>query len=135
MKAYITNVSTKATGVLARVDVSDYQHIESAQVIASIRDEDYRAQVDAAGCAKRGRARFAELARQQAAADSKILQAKAAVHAADSQILAEQAGVSAAEAAVHISEAEWVSAKAVFENATQELDRQEALYLEKAATL
>jgi membrane fusion protein (multidrug efflux system) len=136
VKADVTAVSTKASGILADLRVADYEHVDRGQLIASIRDDDYQAQVDAARAALRAaQAALPELRHQEGAADSKIAQARAGVSAAEQQVAAAEAAVAAAEAAVRVSEAELSSAKAVIENATQESERQSALYAEKATTL
>jgi len=136
VKADVTAVSTKATGILADLRVADYEHVDSGQLIASLRADDYQAQVDAARAALLAtQAALPELRHQRETADSKIVQARAGVSAAEQQVAAAEAAASAAEAGVRISEAELSSAKAVLENATQESERQKALYAEKAATL
>jgi membrane fusion protein (multidrug efflux system) len=136
VKADVTSVSTKASGVLADLRVADYQHVDSGQLLASIRDDDYQAQVEAARAALRAsEAALPELRYQQAAADSKVIQARDGASAAGRQITAAEAAISAAEAAVRVSEAEFSGARAVLEDATEELDRQKALYAEKATTL
>lgn len=136
VKADLTAVSTKASGLLARLDVTDYQHLDSGQLIATIRDDDYKAQVEAAQAAlKAAEAGLPELQQQKGSADSKIAQAKAGVSAAESQIVAAQASVGAAETSVRVAEAQLSSARAIFENASQDVARQEALYPEKATTL
>ena len=136
VKADLTAVSTKASGLLAKLDVTDYQHLDSGQLIATIRDDDYKAQIEAAQAAlKAAEAGVPELQQQKESADSKIAQAKAGVSAAETQIVAAQASVGAAEATVRVSEAQLSSARAVFQNASEEVERQEALYPEKATTL
>src|SRR5882757_3684314 len=78
VKADITAVSTKASGLLARLDVTDYQHLEAGQSIAAIRDDDYQAQVEAAQAALRAaETGLPELQQQKESADSKIAQAMA----------------------------------------------------------
>ena len=136
VKADVTSVSTKASGILADLRVTDYQHVDSGQLIASIRDDDYQAQVEAARATLRAaEAALPELRHQQDAADSKIVQARAGVAAAERQASAAEAAVSAADAAIQASKADLSSSQAVLENATQELDRQKALFAEKAGTL
>lgn len=136
VRADVTALSTKATGPLARMAVADYQHVDAGQLIASIRDDDYKAQEDSAEAALNATiAQLPELRRQEEIADSKINQAKAGVVAAENQIVAAQAGIVAAESAAHSSESALSAARAQFENANQESERQEGLLTEKAATL
>ncbi len=136
VRADVTALSTKATGLLARMAVTEYQHVDAGQLIASIRDDDYKAQVDSAEAALNATAaELPELRRQEEIGDSKINQAKAGVAAAESQIGAAQAAIVAAESSVHAAEAGLKGVRAQYEDASQEGERQESLYLEKAATL
>src|SRR5271170_3954627 len=136
VRADVTALSTKASGLLARMAVSEYQRVEAGQLIASIRDDDYKAQQDSAEAALNATsAELPQLRRQEEVGDSKISQAKAGVAAAESQIAAAQAAIVAAESAVRTAEAGIAGVRAQFENASQEKDRQEGLYAEKAATL
>lgn len=136
VRADVTALSTKASGLVSRMAVSEYQHVAAGQLIASIRDDDYQQQVDAAEAALRAtEAGVPELRRQEEAADSKISQANAAVSAAESQVTAALATVAAAESASRASEAALSGARAQFANASEEADRQEALFAGKATTL
>jgi membrane fusion protein (multidrug efflux system) len=136
VRADVTALSTKATGLLARMEVSEYQHVDAGQLIATIRNDDYRASQQSAEAAlKASEAELPELRHQEEVGDSKINQAKAAVAAADSQIAAAQAAVAAAESGVRSAEAGLTGVQAQFDNASQESERQEGLYTEKATTL
>jgi membrane fusion protein, multidrug efflux system len=48
LRADVTPLSTKAAGLVASVEVSDYQHVAAGQLLARLPDEDFRAQVDQA---------------------------------------------------------------------------------------
>jgi membrane fusion protein (multidrug efflux system) len=136
VRADVTALSTKATGLLARMEVSEYQHVDSGQLIATIRDDDYKATQESAEAAlKATEAELPELRRQEEVGDSKINQAKAGVAAAESQIAAAQAAVVAAESAVQSADVALTGVRAQFDNASQESERQEGLLTEKAATL
>ncbi len=136
VRADVTALSTKASGLLARMDVSEYQHVNAGQVIASIRDEDYRAQQDAAEAALEGaKAATAELRRQEQVADAKVQQAQAGIAAAEGQIASAQAGMVAANATIRTAKAALISAQAQLQNAKEEDDRQSGLYSSKATTL
>jgi membrane fusion protein, multidrug efflux system len=136
VRADVTALSTKATGLLARMAVAEYQHVDAGQLIATIRDDDYKATQESAEAAlKATDAELPELRRQEEVGDSKINQAKAAVAAAESQIAAAQAAVAAAESGVQSAEAALTGVRAQFDNATQESERQEGLYTDKATTL
>src|SRR5580704_11973219 len=45
LRADLTPLSTKAAGLVASVEVSDYQHVKAGQLLARLRDDDFRAQV------------------------------------------------------------------------------------------
>jgi membrane fusion protein (multidrug efflux system) len=136
VRADVTALSTKASGLLANMAVSEYQHVERGQLIASIRDDDYKAQQDSAEAALNATtAELPQLRRQEEVGDSKISQAKAGVASAESQIAAAQAAIVAAESAVRTAEDGLGGVQAQFLNASQEKERQEGLYAEKAATL
>jgi membrane fusion protein, multidrug efflux system len=99
LRADTTALSTKASGLVARMEVAEYQHVKAGQLIASLRDDDYKAQRDAAQAALEAtEAGLQQLRRQEEAADSKITQAKAAVNAAQSQIAAAEAGLTGVRA-------------------------------------
>ena len=116
--------------------VSDYQHVDAGQLIATIRDDDYKSQQDAADAALTATtAGLPELGRQAEIADAKIAQAKAGVAVVESQIAAARSGIVAAESSVRAAEAGLSGTRAQFDNATTELERQEGLYTEKATTL
>lgn len=136
VRADVTALSTKASGLLARMEVAEYQHVKAGQVIASLRDDDYKAQKDAAQAALEAtEAGLEELRRQEEAADSKIAQTQAGVTAAQSQIAAAEAGVAAAQSAIGTTEAGLTGVRAQLQNASQEIERQQGLYAAKATTL
>jgi membrane fusion protein (multidrug efflux system) len=124
VRADVTALSTKATGLLARIEVAEYQH-KAGQLIASLRNEDYKAQSEAAQAALEAtEAGLEEIRRQEEAADSKITQAQAGVSAAQSQNAAAQAGVAAAQSTVRTTGAGLTGVRAQFQNASQEIERQ-----------
>ena len=134
--ADVTALSTKASGILARMEVSDYQHVNAGQLIAAIRDDDYKAQQDAAAAALDATvAGLQELRGQEDMADSKIAQAQAGVSASESQIAAAQAGLTAADSTIRTAEAAEAGAQAQFKTTSEEMERQEGLYSGKATTL
>jgi len=136
VRADVTALSTKASGLLARMEVAEYQHVKAGQLIASLRGDDYKAQRDAAQAALEAtEAGLEDLGRQEEAANSKITAAQAGVRAAESQIAAAQAGVAAAQSTIRTAEAGLTGVRAQFENASQEIARQQGLYKEKATTL
>jgi len=53
LRADLTPLSTKVAGLVAKVDVSDYQQVKAGDLLVELRDEDFRAQVQQAGCGGR----------------------------------------------------------------------------------
>jgi membrane fusion protein (multidrug efflux system) len=136
VRADVTALSTKASGLLARMEVSEYQHVNAGQVIASIRDEDYKAQQEAAQAGlEAAEAGTTELRRQEEVADSKIQQAQAGISAAQGEIAAAQAGMAAAQSTIHAARAALVSAQAQLKDSEEEDERQNGLYSNQATTL
>jgi multidrug resistance efflux pump len=45
VRADVTPLSTKAAGIVASVDVFDYQAVKAGDLLVRLRDEDFRAQV------------------------------------------------------------------------------------------
>jgi multidrug resistance efflux pump len=131
-----TALSTKASGLLARIEVAEFQHVTAGQTIAVLRDDDYKAQLDGAQAALRAaQAGLDELRHQEEVADAKITQAQAGVSAAESQITAAQAGITAANSTIRDAEAALTGVRAQFQNASEEIERQQGLFAAKATTL
>ncbi len=121
VRADMTPLSTRISGMVKAVNVSDYQVVQPGQVLAQLEDTDYRAIVKEAEAGLAGAE--AELADNQAAKrieDAKIQNAEQMVAQAVSAIDAANAGLSSANADV-------VRTK-------DELKRQEALLTSKATT-
>ena len=129
-------LSTKASGIVSKMAVEEYQPVKAGQVIATIRDDDYQAQVDAAQAGLDATiAGVEELHRQEQGADAKISQARIGILAAQAEVTAAQAGIAAAKASKIAAQAGVSGAKAQNENATEERQRQEGLFAGKATTL
>lgn len=110
--AYVTAnqipLSTRITGTVRSVDVSDYQAVKAGQLILELDDSDYQASVDEAAAAIE--AAKAQLAANQDAkrgADASIDSARQAVAQAQAAAEGGQAGIDAAQAQVTQAEAEY----------------------------
>ena len=78
VRADVTSLSTKPSGIVLTIDVEEYQHVKAGQVIATLKADDYQTQVEAAQAALDGSiAEIGELAEQKRIADTKIQQAGA----------------------------------------------------------
>src|SRR6202045_4288231 len=117
----LTPLSTKVTGIVRTVHVTDYQRVHKGDLIVELQDDDYRAQVDQATAAvEAARAAIENNRRQRELQDSKIAKALAGIDQAKAQITAAEAGKEAVQAQL-------VRARA-------ERKRQEGLYQTHSAT-
>ncbi len=119
--ADLTPLSTKVSGVVAKVNVSDYQHVKAGDLLVQLKDDDFQAQVSQAeaGVAA-AKAAIEDNLRQEQLQQVKIERALAGLEAA-------KAGISAAQA-------ETAAAQAGLDRALPERRRQEALFAGSATT-
>src|SRR5215467_15846793 len=101
LRADVTPLSTKGAGIVAAVEVSDYQAVKAGDLLVRLRDEDFRAQVDQAEAAVRsGETSLINNQRQKELQDARIQQAQTGIASAEAEIAAAQAGIQAANSAV-----------------------------------
>lgn len=87
LRADITPLSTKSTGVVAVVAVEDYQRVKAGDLLVLLKDDDFRAQVDLAEAAVRAaRAALKNLQAQRATQGSRIGEAQANIQAANADV-------------------------------------------------
>ena len=95
----VTPLSTKVTGIVRTVNVSDYQKVHKGDLLVELRDDDYQAQVDQAKAAvEASRAGIQENLRQRQLQDARIAKALASIDQAKAQIAAAEAGKEAVQA-------------------------------------
>ena len=117
----LTPLSTKVSGIVRDVKVSDYQQVHQGDLIVALDDDDFKAQVaQAVAAVEAAKAAIQNNIRQRELQDAKIDKALAGVDQAHAQITAAQAGIDAAQAEVVRTKAERA--------------RQEALLQTKSAT-
>jgi membrane fusion protein, multidrug efflux system len=117
----LTPLSTKISGLVRDVKVSDYQEVQKGDLLVALDDDDYKAQVaQAVAAVEAAKAAIVNNQRQRELQDAKIDRAAAGIDQAHAEIAAAQAGIDAAQADV-------VRTKA-------ERSRQEALLQTKSAT-
>lgn len=121
LRADMTPLSTRISGTVRKVNVSDYQKVTAGQVLIELDDDDYRANLDQAKAAL-------------ASSEASLEDNQAAKRIQEAQILAAEAGVLQAQAAIDAAKAGIASATSPAERALTELRRQEALFNSKAAT-
>jgi membrane fusion protein (multidrug efflux system) len=142
LRADITPLSTRVSGSVAQVAVSDYQHVKAGDLLVQLKDDDFKAQVAQAEAgvaaaqaalennAKQKELQTSRIMQAQAGvqgAGAQIAQAGAAIEAAQSDVANGQAGVDAAQAKIPDSQAAVEAAQADAERTILERKRQEAL--------
>jgi membrane fusion protein (multidrug efflux system) len=121
LKADMTPLSTRISGTVRRVNVSDYQSVKAGQTIIELDDDDYRAALSQAQAA---------LAASEAALEDN----QAAKRIQDAQIEAAKAGIVQAQAETNAAKAGIAAVSPELDRALTELHRQQALFDSKAAT-
>lgn len=135
VRADLTPLSTKVAGLVATVNVSDYQPVKAGDLLVQLRDEDYGAQVEQAEAAVHAAEdALVNNARQQELQDARIAQADEGVRAAEADITAAEAGVEAAHAAVGNAQSAIDATMADVNRTGLERHRQEALFATESAT-
>jgi membrane fusion protein, multidrug efflux system len=134
-RADLTPLSTKVSGLVASVNVSDYQTVKAGDLLVQLKDDDFRAQVQQAEAAvTAGEASLINNQRQKELQDAHIVQAEQGIYAAEAEIKAAEAGVEAANSAIVNAHAGIDAAKAEVERTKLERARQEALIATESAT-
>jgi membrane fusion protein (multidrug efflux system) len=121
LRADMTPLSTRVSGTVRRVNVSDYQKVSAGETLIELDDEDYRATLNQAEAAL-------------AASEASFEDNQAAKRIQDAQIDAAKAGIVQSQAAIKAAEAGIASVSPEFDRASTELHRQQALFDAKAAT-
>jgi membrane fusion protein (multidrug efflux system) len=142
LRADITPLSTRVSGSVAQVAVSDYQRVKAGDLLVQLKDDDFKAQVAQAEAgvaaaqaalennAKQKELQTSRIMQAQAgveAASAEITQSGAAIEAAQADVANAQAGVDAAQAKIPDTQATVEAAQADAERTLLERRRQEAL--------
>jgi membrane fusion protein (multidrug efflux system) len=142
LRADITPLSTRVSGTVAQVAVTDYQRVKAGDLLVQLKDDDFKAQVGQAEAgvaaaqaalennAKQKELQTSRIMQAQAgvqAGSAEILQAGAAIEAAQSDVANGQAGVDNAQAKIPDTQATIEAAQADAERTLLERKRQEAL--------
>jgi membrane fusion protein (multidrug efflux system) len=135
LRADVTPLSTKAAGLVASVEVSDYQRVKAGQLLARLQDDDFRAQVAQAEAAVlAARAALVNNERQKELQDARVQQAQTGIASSEAQISAAEAGVKAANSSLANARSGLGATDAEVERASLERKRQEALVAAESAT-
>ena len=117
----LTPLSTKVSGIVHAVHVTDYQQVHKGELIVELQDDDYRAQADQASATVEGaRAAIENNRRQRELQNARIAKALTGIDQANAEIAAAEAGKDAVEADLV--------------RARSERKRQEGLYQTQSAT-
>src|SRR6202050_5609350 len=135
LRADVTPLSTKAAGLVASVEVSDYQPVKAGELLARLQDDDFRAQVAQAEAALQGGdSALVNNRRQKELQDARIQQAQTAIVAAEAEISAAEAGIQAANAALVSARSGLAATEADVQRTSLRRKRQEALVAAESAT-
>ena len=149
LRADITPLSTRVSGTVAQVAVTDYQRVKAGDLLVQLKDDDFKAQVAQAEAGIAGaQAALENNLKQKELQSSRIMQAEAgvqaasaeiaqtgaAIEAAQSDVANGQAGVDAAQAKIPDARAAVEAAQADAERTLLERKRQEALVALGSAT-
>src|SRR5215471_14926985 len=121
VRADVTPLSTKVSGLVATVVVSDYQPVKTGDLLVQLRDDDFRANVEQAEAAVRsGKDALVNNQRQKELQDAHIAQAGDGVRSAEADIAAAQAGIQAAKSTIDSAQSAIEAIKADVERAKLE---------------
>jgi len=149
LRADITPLSTRVSGTVAQVAVSDYQRVKAGDLLVQLKDDDFKAQVAQAEAgvaaaqaalqnnAKQKELQNARIMQAQAgteAASADIAQSGAAINGAEADVTNAQAGIDLAQAKITDGEAAVAAAQADADRTLLERQRQEALLEMGSAT-
>src|SRR5262249_6896020 len=135
VRADVTPLSTKAAGIVASVEVSDYQAVKAGDLLVRLRDEDFRAQVDQAEAAVRAsESSLVNNQRQKERQDAGVQQAQTGISSAEAEISAAQAGMQAANSTIANAASGLAATNADVQRTSLERKRQEALVAAESAT-
>jgi membrane fusion protein (multidrug efflux system) len=135
VRADVTPLSTKAAGLVASVEVSDYQAVKAGDLLVRLRDEDFLAQVaQAEAAAEAGQSALVNNRRQKELQDARVQQAQTGITAAEAEIAAAEAGILAANSALANAKSGLTGTDADVQRTSLERKRQEALAATGSAT-
>jgi len=116
VRSDLTPLSTKVSGIVREVKVSDYQTVAKGDLIVELEHDDYQAQLDQAKAAvEAAKAGIENNRRQRQLQDAKIDRALSGIDQAKAQISAAQAGKEAVEADVVRTRAERARQEALYQ--------------------
>lgn len=128
LRADLTPLSTKVAGLVASVEVADYQTVKTGDLLVQLRDEDFQGHIDQAEALVLASERaLLSNQRQRELQLIRIQQASAGINSTNAEIAAAEAGIAAAHSAMESARAGLAGAQADVQRTTLELSRQESL--------
>jgi membrane fusion protein (multidrug efflux system) len=135
LRADLTPLSTKVAGLVASVEVADYQEVKAGDLLVRLRDEDFHNQVQQAeAVVAASESALVNNQRQKELQDAKVLQAETGIGAAEADIAAAEAGIEAANSTVANAKSGLAATQADVRRTSLEQKRQEALVSSESAT-
>jgi membrane fusion protein (multidrug efflux system) len=127
LRSDITPLSTRVSGTVAQVAVTDYQHVKAGDLLVQLKDDDFKAQVAQAGAGvAAAQAALENNAKQKELQSSRIMQAQAGIQAATAEIAQTGAAIEAAQADVANAQAAVDAAQAKIPDAQAAVQATEA---------
>jgi len=135
VRADLTPLSTKVAGLVASVEVADYQAVKAGDLLVRLRDDDFRAQLEQADAAvAASESAIVNNQRQKDLQDAKVLQAETGIASSEAEIAAAEAGIEAANSAIANAKSGLAATQADAQRTSLERKRQEALVASESAT-
>ena len=131
LRADITPLSTRVSGTVAQVAVTDYQRVKAGDLLVQLKDDDFKAQVaQAEAGVLAAQAALENNAKQKELQNSRVSQAQAGLQSANADINQTGAGIEAAradvvnaQAGVDIAQAKIPDSQAVVDAASADAER------------
>lgn len=135
VRADLTPLSTKVAGLVASVEVGDYQAVKTGELLVLLKDEDFRAQVEQAKAAlQASESALVNNQRQKDLQDARVLQSLTGISTAEAEIAAAQAGMDAAKSSETNARANLAAIQADVQRTSLERKRQEGLFATESTT-
>jgi membrane fusion protein, multidrug efflux system len=135
VRADLTPLSTKVAGLVASVEVADYQAVKAGDLLVRLQDADFRAQVEQAEAALQSSdSNLLNNQRQKELQDARIQQAIVGISTAQAEIAAAEAGIDAAKSSEANARAALAATHADVQRTLLERKRQEGLFAKESTT-
>ena len=135
VRADLTPLSTKVAGIVASVEVNDYQSVKAGDLLVRLQDADFRAQVEQAEAGlQSSESSLVDNQRKKELQDARIRQALVGISTSEAEIAAAEAGIDAAKASEANAQAALAATQADVQRTSLERKRQEALFATESTT-